>query len=87
MLMQENGAVLKHGLEGWSWIDWFLIIVLTLTTIKYGDFVPTTPLTKLVTILFWLNNVILVVLSDLILTKQDGRWISSRMVTSHPTNK
>ena len=41
------GAVLYHFLEGWNWLDSFYFVVITLTTIGYGDFSPTTPITKL----------------------------------------
>jgi hypothetical protein len=61
------GAVVYHWLEGWSWLDSFYFVVITLTTIGYGDFAPTTPLTKLITIFYSLNGVImLLVLFDVV---------------------
>jgi len=52
------GAILYHWLEGWSWIDSFYFVVITLTTIGYGDITPTTSLTKLITIFYGINGVV-----------------------------
>jgi voltage-gated potassium channel len=49
-------------LEGWSWIDSFYFVVVSLTVIGYGDFAPTTPNTKLITILHVLSRAILLLL-------------------------
>ena len=62
ILIISIGAALFHWLEGWSWIDAFYFVVITLTTIGYGDLSPTTPVTKLITIFYGLNGVILLLL-------------------------
>lgn len=66
-------SVIFHWLEGWAWIDSFYFVVITFTTIGYGDFTPTTPLTKLITIFVGLNGiVILLMLFDVI--RQVRHW-------------
>ena len=56
------GTALFHWLEDRSWLDSFYFVVITLTTIGYGDFSPTTPATKLITIFYGLNGVILLLM-------------------------
>ena len=61
-LMIVITAAVFHWLEGWGWLDSIYFVVIT---IGYGDFAPTTPLTKLITIYVVLNGMaILLMLFD-----------------------
>lgn len=62
VLMIGVGAAIYHWLEGWSWVDSFYFVVVTLTTIGYGDFAPTTTVTKVITIFYGLNGLILLLM-------------------------
>lgn len=46
------GAILFSYLEGWSLVDSFYFVTMTATTVGYGDLTPTTPASKVITILF-----------------------------------
>lgn len=46
------GTYFYHVVEGWSWLDSAYFSVITLTTIGYGDLVPTNPISKLFTMIY-----------------------------------
>lgn len=62
IVMIAVGTLLYHWLEGWDWLDAAYFVVITLTTIGYGDLVPTQPVTKLITIFYGLNGIILLLM-------------------------
>ena len=41
------GTVFFHSVENWSYVDSFYFSTMTLTTIGYGDFVPTSSFSKI----------------------------------------
>lgn len=56
------GAALYRWLEGWNWLDSVYFVVITLTTIGYGDLHPTKPATKLLTIFYGINGIVLLLI-------------------------
>ena len=64
-VMLVSCSLVYHWLEGWSLLDSFYFVSITFTTIGYGDFSPTQPLTKLLTIFLAFNGVaVLLMLLD-----------------------
>jgi voltage-gated potassium channel len=52
MAVLAVGTVFVHYIEGWSWLDSLYFCVMTLATVGYGDFTPTTAFGKVFTILY-----------------------------------
>ncbi|MBU0623984.1 MAG: potassium channel family protein [Candidatus Thermoplasmatota archaeon] len=51
------GTVVYHHIEGWTWIDSFYFSVCSMTTVGYGDLVPTTEGARLFTAFYVLVGV------------------------------
>jgi hypothetical protein len=66
-----GGTVYYHFREGWSWVDAFYFCVVTLATVGYGDFAPTTTETRLFTVVYIIIG--LGLLSSFILKLADVR--------------
>ncbi len=56
-ILLVGGTLIYHSLENWSLVDSFYFTATTLTTIGYGDLVPTSDFSKLVTVAFALSGV------------------------------
>lgn len=51
------GTFIFHRLEDWSRIEAFYFAVVTITTVGYGDFAPTTDMSRLFTAIYILVGV------------------------------
>ncbi|MFH1823548.1 MAG: potassium channel family protein [archaeon] len=52
ILILGIGTIQFHYAEDWSWEDSFYFTGMTMTTVGYGDFVPTTAPTKIFTVFY-----------------------------------
>lgn len=53
------GTLVYHWLEGWSYLDALYFCVISLATIGYGDFTPSTPLARAFTIVYVINGIVI----------------------------
>ncbi len=52
VLLLLLGTLFYHRHEGWTLLDSAFFSLITLTTVGYGDLVPTTPLSKIFTMVY-----------------------------------
>lgn len=52
LMLLVGGALFYREVEGWSVLDAIYFCVMTMSTVGYGDLVPTSPLSKIFTIVF-----------------------------------
>ena len=76
------GTLAYHLLEGWNLIDSLYFSVITLATVGYGDFLPTTPTARIFTIIYVINGIsILLALLDRIRVVRTRRIESRRQIS------
>ncbi|MFQ6010263.1 MAG: potassium channel family protein [Candidatus Aenigmatarchaeota archaeon] len=59
ILLLIAGTIIYQAIEGWEWVDAFYFTGITLTTIGYGDLVPTHATSKIFTVFFALVGIII----------------------------
>ena len=55
------GTFLYRALEGWSYVDSFYFTVMTITTVGFGDLVPTHNASKIITAIYSLISIPVVI--------------------------
>ncbi|HUV62045.1 MAG TPA: potassium channel family protein [Thermoplasmata archaeon] len=63
LVLIATGTIAYRYLEGWSWINSFYFTVCTVTTVGYGDIVPSSDISRLFTALYALAGVALALAS------------------------
>lgn len=57
LVLVLSGVLFYTRVEGWSVLDSFYFVIITMTTVGYGDFSPVTAAGKLVTVFFILAGI------------------------------
>ena len=57
LLLLVGGAFFYWEVEGWSMLDALYFCIMTMSTVGYGDLVPTSPLSKIFTIVFTILSI------------------------------
>ena len=57
IILISGGTVFYHWEEGWSWLDSLYFCSMTMTTVGYGDFSPTTGISKIFTIGYAISSI------------------------------
>lgn len=53
------GTLIYHWLEGWNYLDALYFCVISLATVGYGDFAPTTQIGRAFTIVYVINGIVM----------------------------
>jgi hypothetical protein len=62
------GTVVYHLIEGWTWVDAFYFSSVAVTSVGFGDFTPTSDISKLFTVFYIFSGLTLI-----------GMWLSIRL--------
>lgn len=61
LILLSGGTVFFHFAEKWNWLDSFYFSTVTLATVGYGDFHPTTNISKIFDIFYILVGIGIIV--------------------------
>ncbi len=57
LVLLLSGSIFYMSFENWSFVDALYFCAMTMTTVGYGDLAPTSPVSKIFTIIFTISSV------------------------------
>lgn len=72
------GMIFYRQVEGWEWLDALYFSVVTLSTVGYGDMSPTTPISKIFTMVYILMGLSIFASFAGMLVKERGERYKER---------
>lgn len=54
------GTIVYHSIEDWSWVDSIYFSTVTVTTVGFGDLVPTSDASKMFTVVYTLSGITII---------------------------
>jgi hypothetical protein len=76
-------ALFFHLIEGHTWFDSVYFVIMTMTTVGYGDIVPHTIIGKILTMIFALTGAPLFIFIGWYLVEQRITWLVKAYVKHH----
>jgi voltage-gated potassium channel Kch len=73
------GTIFYRQVEGWSWLDSLYFSLITLSTVGYGDISPSTPASKIFTMVYIFLGMSLVASFAGMLVKERGEMHKQRL--------
>ena len=86
LVIVTTGTVAFHFLEDWSWVDSLYFSVVAVTTVGFGDLVPTTDAAKLFTVAYVIAGigVLGLFLNERLRRNQHRRRVKAERGRDHP---
>jgi len=69
LVLLVGGTIVFNRIEGWSYVDSLYFSVATISTLGYGDLVPTTDLSKIIVIFYSLAGIAIFLYFVSVMTK------------------
>lgn len=77
------GTIVYHFVEKWSYLNSYYFSVVTLTTVGYGDFTPTTPFGKIFTTFYIFTGIGIIATFAQTMLKRRGSKMAKNIEARH----